>query len=161
MNTQVKRIELLALQFGCNTIQIQQVTQATFRKLHSQITEVKNEQQLCLRMYQIAFDTMKKLEQSAEEETRLQFEEDQQLHNRINRLNGDEKIIFLLTYFHDMTENEVEFITILQFDSLEAVRAFAGENYELAVVPPKARALLSRFDEKSQHYEIKAEDKSD
>ena len=50
---------------------------------------------------------------------------------------------------------EVEFITIMWFDSLEAVRAFAGEDYEAAVVPPKARALLSRFDERSQHYEVK------
>jgi len=42
------------------------------------------------------------------------------------------------------------------FDSIDAVRSFAGEDYEIAVVPPKARTLLSRFDEKSQHYEIKA-----
>jgi hypothetical protein len=43
------------------------------------------------------------------------------------------------------------------FASLEAVRAFAGEDYEIAVVPPKARALLSRFDAHSQHYEVRAE----
>ncbi|MCG3226631.1 MAG: antibiotic biosynthesis monooxygenase [Candidatus Heimdallarchaeota archaeon] len=53
--------------------------------------------------------------------------------------------------------DEVEFITIIWFDSLEAVRTFAGEDYELAVVPPKARALLSRFDARCQHYEVKAE----
>jgi len=52
---------------------------------------------------------------------------------------------------------EVEFVTIMIFDSLEAVREFAGENYEIAVVPDKARAVLSRFDHKSQHYEIRAE----
>jgi hypothetical protein len=46
------------------------------------------------------------------------------------------------------------------FDSLDAVRAFAGEDYEAAVVPPKARALLSRFDERSQHYEVRAEMKA-
>jgi hypothetical protein len=40
---------------------------------------------------------------------------------------------------------------------MEAVRAFAGEDYEAAVVLPKARALLSRFDARSQHYEVKAE----
>jgi antibiotic biosynthesis monooxygenase (ABM) superfamily enzyme len=51
----------------------------------------------------------------------------------------------------------VEFVTVMWFDSLEAVRAFAGEDYEVAVVPPKARALLSRFDERSQHYEVKAQ----
>jgi heme-degrading monooxygenase HmoA len=50
---------------------------------------------------------------------------------------------------------EVEFITIMEFDSLDAVREFAGEDYEAAVVPPKARAVLSRFDEKSQHYEVR------
>jgi antibiotic biosynthesis monooxygenase (ABM) superfamily enzyme len=48
---------------------------------------------------------------------------------------------------------EVEFATIMRFDSWDAVRAFAGENYEQAVVPPKARAVLARFDDRSQHYE--------
>lgn len=53
--------------------------------------------------------------------------------------------------------DEIEFVTIMVFDSLEAVREFAGEDYAAAVVPAKARAVLSRFDERSQHYEIKAE----
>jgi heme-degrading monooxygenase HmoA len=53
--------------------------------------------------------------------------------------------------------DEVEFITIMWFDSVEAVRTFAGEDYERSVVPPEARRLLSRFDERSQHYEVKAE----
>jgi antibiotic biosynthesis monooxygenase (ABM) superfamily enzyme len=52
---------------------------------------------------------------------------------------------------------EVEFITIMQFDSLEAGREFAGADYEVAVVPDKARAILARFDERSRHYEIRAE----
>ena len=52
---------------------------------------------------------------------------------------------------------EVEFVTVMGFDSLEAVRTFAGEDYEAAVVPPKARALLARFDARSQHYEVEAE----
>jgi heme-degrading monooxygenase HmoA len=56
--------------------------------------------------------------------------------------------------------DEVEFVTIMWFDSIKAVRVFAGEDYEIAVVPPKARALLSRFDERSQHYEVKAEMKA-
>ena len=50
--------------------------------------------------------------------------------------------------------NEVEFVTIMNFESLDSVREFAGEDYELAVVPDAARALLSRFDERSQHYEV-------
>jgi len=51
---------------------------------------------------------------------------------------------------------EVEFITIMWFDTLDAVRGFAGEDYEQCVVPPAARAILSRFDERSQHYEVRA-----
>jgi len=56
--------------------------------------------------------------------------------------------------------DEVEFVTIMWFDTIEAVRAFAGEDYEVAVVPLKARTLLSRFDARSQHYEVKAEMKT-
>lgn len=52
-------------------------------------------------------------------------------------------------------DKEVEFITIMWFDSIDAVKDFAGINYEQAVVPPEARALLSRFDDKSQHYKVK------
>jgi heme-degrading monooxygenase HmoA len=52
---------------------------------------------------------------------------------------------------------EIEFVTIMVFDSLDAVREFAGEDYEIAVVPEKARSMLSHFDERSQHYEIKAD----
>ena len=55
---------------------------------------------------------------------------------------------------------EVEFVTIMWFDNVEAVRSFAGEDYEVAVVPKKARAVLSRYDERSQHYEVKAEIKT-
>ena len=50
-------------------------------------------------------------------------------------------------------DGEVEFATITLFDSLEDVRAFAGEDYEAAYVPPHARAVLARFDERSAHYD--------
>ena len=49
---------------------------------------------------------------------------------------------------------EVEFVTIMWFDSLQAVQAFAGADYEIAVVPASARAVLHRFDERSAHYEV-------
>ena len=52
---------------------------------------------------------------------------------------------------------EVEFVTIMLFDSLDAVREFAGEDYEVAYVPDEASEVLSHFDERSQHYEIRAE----
>jgi heme-degrading monooxygenase HmoA len=50
---------------------------------------------------------------------------------------------------------EAEFVTVMWFDSLDAIKAFAGANYEVAVVPPKARALLKRFDARSRHYAVK------
>lgn len=50
-------------------------------------------------------------------------------------------------------DDEVEFATILLFDTLGQVRAFAGEDYEVAYVPPRARAVLARFDERSAHYD--------
>lgn len=51
-------------------------------------------------------------------------------------------------------ENEVEFITIMIFDNLSAVKEFAGEEYEKSYVPMKAQNVLIRHDKFSQHYEI-------
>ena len=53
--------------------------------------------------------------------------------------------------------SEVEFVTTLRFDSWQAVREFAGEHFDVAVVPPQAQALLARFDERSTHYEVVGE----
>lgn len=49
---------------------------------------------------------------------------------------------------------ELEFVTIMWFDDLDAVRQFAGDDYEQAYVPAPARAVLARFDQRSQHYEV-------
>jgi len=51
--------------------------------------------------------------------------------------------------------SEVEFVTIMWFDSLDAVRSFAGPDHEAAVVPPAARALLAHFDSRSAHYIVR------
>ena len=50
---------------------------------------------------------------------------------------------------------EVEFMTVMWFASLDAVKAFAGEDHEAAYVPASARAVLARFDARSQHYEVR------
>jgi heme-degrading monooxygenase HmoA len=52
--------------------------------------------------------------------------------------------------------DEVEFVTILLWDSLEAIRAVAGADYETAVVPQERRRYLTRCDAKAAHYEITA-----
>ena len=41
------------------------------------------------------------------------------------------------------------------FDSLEAVRKFAGPDYDVAVFEPEAKALLSRFEPVANHYEVR------
>lgn len=51
--------------------------------------------------------------------------------------------------------DEVEFSTMMWFDSLDAVRTFAGDDYEVAVVPDTARAVLSHFDARSAHYDVR------
>jgi len=56
--------------------------------------------------------------------------------------------------FRRPLKSEVAFVTIMWFDTLDAIKNFVGEDYERAHVPQKAREVLSRFDTRSQHYEI-------
>jgi antibiotic biosynthesis monooxygenase (ABM) superfamily enzyme len=48
---------------------------------------------------------------------------------------------------------EVAFVTLTRFDSLDAIRAFAGEDYEAPVLEPEALALLARYEPRAVHYE--------
>jgi hypothetical protein len=50
--------------------------------------------------------------------------------------------------------HEVEFQTLMWFDSLEAIKSFMGEDYGVSHVPPQARAVLKRFDERASHFEV-------
>jgi antibiotic biosynthesis monooxygenase (ABM) superfamily enzyme len=51
--------------------------------------------------------------------------------------------------------DEVEFSTVMTFDSLQNVIDFQGENYQQAYVPDAARKVLKRWDETSSHYETR------
>jgi heme-degrading monooxygenase HmoA len=51
-------------------------------------------------------------------------------------------------------ESDVEFMTLMWFDSLDSVKAFMGADYAVAHVPDAARAVLSDFDKRSAHYEV-------
>jgi heme-degrading monooxygenase HmoA len=51
---------------------------------------------------------------------------------------------------------EIEFITIMIWDSVDAIRAYAGPDYEAAVVPRERRQYLEHYDDRSAHYEIVA-----
>lgn len=54
-------------------------------------------------------------------------------------------------------KEEVEFLLILQFSSLDAVKTFAGENYKIAYIPEKAQRVLIRYEKTAQHYEFRKE----
>ena len=54
----------------------------------------------------------------------------------------------------DVPGGEVEFVTIMSFPGWAAVAEFAGPDPQAAVVPPAARRLLRRFDERSAHYDV-------
>jgi len=60
-----------------------------------------------------------------------------------------------LELFRRPIDGEVEFMTLMRFASWEAVKAFAGPDWEVSVVLPAARAVLARFDEKAAHYEVR------
>jgi hypothetical protein len=49
---------------------------------------------------------------------------------------------------------EVEFLTLMWFDDIDAVKAFVGDDHEVAHVPEPARAVLSRFDQRVAHFEV-------
>jgi heme-degrading monooxygenase HmoA len=55
------------------------------------------------------------------------------------------------------TGEETEFVSLTFFDDLDAVRGFAGADYETAVVAEEARQVLTRFDEQVSHYETALE----
>ena len=50
--------------------------------------------------------------------------------------------------------DEIEFLTLLRFDSMDGVKEFAGADESKPVIYPKAEALLTRMDERSRHYLI-------
>lgn len=50
--------------------------------------------------------------------------------------------------------SEVEFVTIMTFDSLESVIEFQGEDYARCYVPDVAKAVLERWDERAAHFEV-------
>lgn len=68
----------------------------------------------------------------------------------IHRISG-----YLGAYLlrREAANKEIEFVTITQFIDFAAVRAFAGIDYERAVIAPGAGELLSHYDERSAHFD--------
>ena len=55
---------------------------------------------------------------------------------------------------HRDLDDEIEFITIMTFQSLQNVIDFQGEDYTRCYVPKEAQAVLKRWDQFSTHYEV-------
>jgi hypothetical protein len=75
------------------------------------------------------------------------------IHERLLK----EKVFVGIQLLRREVDEEVEFVTIMLSATLDAVRGFAGEDYEACVVPEKARTVLARSDHRSQHYELLVE----
>ena len=50
-------------------------------------------------------------------------------------------------------DGEVAFVTLTRFDSVDAVRAFDGDDHETPVLEPQALALLSRYEQRALHFD--------
>jgi heme-degrading monooxygenase HmoA len=48
----------------------------------------------------------------------------------------------------------VEFVIVTHWESIDAIRQFAGESVDVAVVPPEVRAMMLTCDEKVAHYDV-------
>lgn len=70
-----------------------------------------------------------------------------------NGVNGLEKV----SISTKNKGNEVEFFLTLQFDSMDSVKSFAGENYKQAYIPENAKRVLKKYDKTADHYELKEE----
>lgn len=70
------------------------------------------------------------------------------LNRKISGLRGIE-------LFRREADGETEFMTLFRFDGIEDVRQLAGDDPEAAYVPPAARKVLKRFDERARHFELR------
>lgn len=59
-----------------------------------------------------------------------------------------------LTRSDEVVEGEVEFATIIWFESDDAVRSLMGADHRKAYVPERARSVLSRFDAEAKHFQV-------
>jgi antibiotic biosynthesis monooxygenase (ABM) superfamily enzyme len=50
--------------------------------------------------------------------------------------------------------DEIEFVTLLRFETLDAAKIFAGKDHETPVIPPECKRLLKRHSERSRHYRV-------
>ncbi|WP_203249249.1 RNA polymerase sigma factor [Sporosarcina beigongshangi] len=148
MDLYAHQIERFAFQYGYSSEKAAQLTVETFRAIYN------NEEKMVegkLSIYKIALDQLVHAQQSdSEEETILPFEEDQQLHEKINALEEKAKVSLILSRFHNMSEAEIA--TILEI-SEEAVREAIRQAIQQLIIEIDNSHLDKRLEFLQKSYE--------
>ena len=96
------------------------VAEETFRKLHNQLDSIGNEESLVCILYKNALKSLAYVQQAdPPNETIFPFEEDQELHDQIVKLETENKVPFILSQFHKLDDLE---IAAIMDTSLEEVQ---------------------------------------
>lgn len=113
-------IERFVIQYGCTLKQAADLAEETFRKLHSQLDSISNEESLVCTLYKKALKSLAFVQQTdAPNETIFPFEEDQELHDQIVNLEMGYKVPFILSQFHKLDDSEIVKITDTSLETVE------------------------------------------
>lgn len=74
---------------------------------------------------------------------------------KIRKING----YLTASILKRKVEQGTEFLIITAWESIEAIQAFAGDEAEVAVVPPMVQNMMIKYDRKVIHYEVITYDK--
>ena len=125
MDIHSKNIELLAIQYGYSRDHARKLTEETFRTLHNDLENQADDKFLLHSLYKIALNGLEKNQQATQSgDIIFRFEEDQQLHEEIIRLDEKKKVSFILSQFHGMKASDIATVT---GSSEEAVRLSIAE----------------------------------
>lgn len=148
MDLYAHQIERFAFQNGCSSEQATQLTVEIFREIYNGEKKMDEGK---LSIYKIALDKLAHTQQiDSEKETILPFEEDQQLHKKINKLEEKAKVSLILSQFHNMSEAEIA--TILEI-SEEAVREAIRQAIQQLIIEIANSHLDKRLEFLQKSYE--------
>ncbi|WP_124071277.1 RNA polymerase sigma factor [Filibacter tadaridae] len=120
MDSNAKRIERLAVQYGCTQELAGNVTEDIFRTLYKELVNLDEDEILIDSLYEIAVNKLAHVPLRIPPETTIfRFEEDQVLHERINQLEEKDKITFILSQFHNIELTKIAQITGLTKEKAE------------------------------------------
>ena len=115
MDIHSENIELLAIQYGYSREQAGKLTEETFRILHNDLENQADDKLLLHSLYKIALNRLEKNREATQSQDIIfRFEEDQQLHEEIIRLDEKKKVSFILSQFHGMKVQILRWLRVLR-----------------------------------------------